>query len=159
MCSWIISLLVLVQRCPAVPTAPNTAPMMVIFKSASGVTMIALFPPSSKSVLPRRCATVTATSFPMRVDPVAEIKAMRLSAESHSPTSLSPIMRLDIPSGSPLLCRISASNFWQAMAHSGVFSLGFQTTVLPQTRARAVFHAHTATGKLNAVIIPTTPKG
>ncbi|COV15770.1 Uncharacterised protein [Mycobacterium tuberculosis] len=29
----------------------------------------------------------------------------------------------------------------------------------PQTSATAVFHAQTATGKLNAVITPTTPSG
>lgn len=41
----------------------------------------------------------------------------------------------------------------------GVFSEGFQTTELPQTSASAVFHDHTATGKLNALITPTTPSG
>ncbi len=40
-----------------------------------------------------------------------------------------------------------------------VFSDGFHTTVSPQTRARAVFHDQTATGKLKALITPTTPSG
>ncbi len=48
---------------------------------------------------------------------------------------------------------------WQAIAVSGVSSDGFHTTVSPQTSATAVFHAHTATGKLNAVMTPTTPSG
>ena len=30
---------------------------------------------------------------------------------------------------------------------------------VPHTSATAAFHAHTATGKLNAVITPTTPSG
>ncbi len=47
----------------------------------------------------------------------------------------------------------------QASAVSGVFSDGFQTTELPVTRARVVFHDQTATGKLKAVITPTTPIG
>ena len=42
---------------------------------------------------------------------------------------------------------------------SGVFSDGFHTTGSPATRAMAVFHAHTATGKLKAVMIPTGPSG
>ena len=42
---------------------------------------------------------------------------------------------------------------------SGVSSTGFQTTVSPHTSAIAVFHDHTAAGKLNAEITPTTPSG
>ena len=47
----------------------------------------------------------------------------------------------------------------QASAVSGVSSDGFHTTVSPQTSATAVFHDHTATGKLNALMTPTTPSG
>ena len=46
-----------------------------------------------------------------------------------------------------------------ASAHSGVFSLGFQITGSPHTSASAAFHAHTATGKLNALITSTGPSG
>jgi hypothetical protein len=46
-----------------------------------------------------------------------------------------------------------------ASAVSGVFSDGFHTTVLPQTTASAAFHAHTAAGKLKALMTPTTPSG
>ena len=52
-----------------------------------------------------------------------------------------------------------SNSAWQASAVSGVFSDGFQITALPHTSARAVFHAHTATGKLKALITPTTPSG
>ncbi len=38
-------------------------------------------------------------------------------------------------------------------------SEGFHTTVFPHTSAIAVFQDHTATGKLKAVITPTTPSG
>ena len=46
-----------------------------------------------------------------------------------------------------------------ASAVSGVFSDGFQRTTSPQTAARNAFHAHTATGKLKALMTPTVPSG
>ena len=49
--------------------------------------------------------------------------------------------------------------FVQAMAVSGVLEEGFHRMVSPQTRAMAVFQLHTATGKLKAVMTPTTPRG
>ena len=49
--------------------------------------------------------------------------------------------------------------FWQATPHIGAFSEGFHTQTSPQIHANAVFQAQTATGKLNAEIIPTTPIG
>ena len=45
------------------------------------------------------------------------------------------------------------------MAVSGVVGEGFQIIVSPATAAIAAFHDHTATGKLNAVMIPTVPSG
>jgi hypothetical protein len=53
----------------------------------------------------------------------------------------------------------SSSRWLMASDVSGVSSLGFQTTVSPQTRAIAVFHDHTAAGKLNAEMTATTPSG
>ena len=64
-----------------------------------------------------------------------------------------------MPSGIPLATNTSLAIFWQAKAQNGVFSLGFQTVTLPQIQANAVFQLQTATGKLKAEIIPTTPKG
>ncbi len=55
--------------------------------------------------------------------------------------------------------RTRSNRAWQASAVSGVFSDGFQITGLPQTSANAVFQAQTATGKLKALITPTTPSG
>ena len=64
------------------------------------------------------------------------------------------------PSGaSPNALAARAKSALQAMAQSGAFSEGFHTTLLPQTHARAAFQDHTATGKLNADITPTTPIG
>src|SRR5690606_30005836 len=159
MLSWMINRRVLVQRCPAVPTAPNTAPIMVIFRSALGLTIMALLPPNSNKDLPRRFATTAATSLPMRVDPVAETNGIRSSSEIHFPTSASPTIIEEIPSGNLFAFNMSAMISWQATAHNGVFSLGFQTTTSPHTKANAAFHDQTATGKLNAVIMPTIASG
>ena len=84
---------------------------------------------------------------------------MRRSAASRSPTSLPPTTRFDTPSGKPFREKTSCAILWHAIAVSGVFSDGFHTTVSPHTHASIAFHAHTATGKLNAVITPTTPSG
>ncbi len=48
---------------------------------------------------------------------------------------------------------------WTAIAVSGVSDDGFHSTTSPHTAASAEFHAHTATGKLNAEMTPTTPSG
>ena len=64
------------------------------------------------------------------------------------------------PAGTPPIRAIARSiNACVASAVSGVFSDGFHTTELPHTSASAAFHDHTATGKLNAEITPTTPSG
>ena len=42
--------------------------------------------------------------------------------------------------------------------NKGAFSEAFQTQVSPQIHAKAVFQFQTATGKLKAEIIPTTPR-
>ena len=81
-----INLLVEVQRCPAVPTAPNTAPGTTTFKSADGVIIIALFPPNSNNDFPKRCATVAPTILHILVEPVAEIKGILVSVVIISPT-------------------------------------------------------------------------
>ena len=64
-----------------------------------------------------------------------------------------------MPFGRPLAEKTSAAIFWHARAQNGVFSLGFQRVTSPQIQARAVFQLHTATGKLKAEIMPTTPNG
>ena len=81
-----MSLRVDVHLCPAVPTAPNTAPVRMMLRSALGVTMIALFPPNSSNDLPNLPATAVPTIFPIRVLPVADISGMRWSCVMNSPT-------------------------------------------------------------------------
>src|SRR5262244_1073816 len=127
---------------------------------ADGVTIIPLLPPSSRSERPSRCATVAATARPIDAEPVADTSGSFGDAASRWPTSRAPTTRQEIAEGTSeapaTVCWMSA---WQAIAHSDVFSDGFQTTVSPQTHAIAAFQAHTATGKLNAVMTPTGPSG
>ncbi len=74
---WAMMRLVLVQRCPDVPTAPNRMARVAISRSASSATMIALFPPSSRMVRPNRFETASATLRPTPVEPVNEIIGSR----------------------------------------------------------------------------------
>src|SRR5690606_19630917 len=147
-----------VQRCPAVPTAPKTAPTNTIFKSECSDTIMALFPPNSKIVLPKRSATVFDTWRPIRVDPVKETNGTRLSLFIKSPEAF-PVTKQLTPSGTLFFSNTLEMIFWHAIAHNGVFELGFQTQTSPQTQAKAAFQAQTATGKLNAEMIPTIPSG
>ncbi len=77
---------VLVHRCPAVPHAPNRMAGSTRSMFALGVTMIALLPPNSRIVRPRRFPTVSATRKPIWVLPVNEINGTRLSMRIRSPT-------------------------------------------------------------------------
>ena len=66
-----------------------------------------------------------------------------------------PVTRFSTPLGSPTSSKSSVS----LMAVNGVIVAGFKTTVLPQTRAGAIFQAQVAMGKFQGVIIPITPRG
>ena len=81
------------------------------------------------------------------------------SAVKYSPTLKSPFTKHEIPSGRLFSLATSSQIFWQATLHNGVFSEGFHIHVSPQIQAKAVFQHQTATGKLKAEIIPTTPRG
>ena len=72
---------------------------MAVSRSALGVMMMALFPPSSKSDFPNRAPTRWATSLPIRVDPVADNREMRWSSAIHWPTSAPPLSTQETPSG------------------------------------------------------------
>ena len=135
--------------------------------SASGITMIALLPPSSRSVRPSRLPTTSPTRRPMRVLPVALISGRRRSASIVSPTSVSlPITKPNTSSARPhfgtntsCLRITSCATLFMAIAVSGVIREGFQIMVSPHTAASMAFHAHTAAGKLNAVMMPIVPSG
>src|ERR1700749_1878122 len=108
--------------------------------------------------LPKRCATTGANSRPMRVEPVALTTGMRASFANASPASRRPSTTwLRCAGAAPDSAGARSNRAWQARAVSGVFSLGFQIVLSPQTQARQAFHAHTPTGKLKAEITATGP--
>src|SRR5262249_8170796 len=150
---------IVVQRCPAVPTAPNNTARTTNSGSASSITITPLLPPSSSSDRPSRSETDFATIRPMRVDPVALISGPRGPFTSRDPiTSSSPITRFTTPFH-PCFSSTASQISCTASAVSGVLSDGFQTTTSPHTIAISAFQLHTATGKLKALITPTTPSG
>jgi hypothetical protein len=61
--------------------------------------------------------------------------------------------------GAPCWASTRVTIFCTATAQSGVGDAGFQMVVSPHTAAMSAFHAHTATGKLKAVMQPTGPSG
>ena len=125
--SWTISRRSVVQRCPAVPAAENRIARLASSRSALGATIVALFPPSSSSTRPKRCATRGPTTRPIAVDPVAETNAIRGSSTNASPTSRPPWTSCTSPSGaSPKRFQARPASAITASAQSGVFSLGFQ---------------------------------
>src|SRR6187397_2034704 len=154
-----ISLLVDVHLCPAVPTAPNKAPRIDISISASFEIIIALLPPSSSNALPNLAPTAAPTAFPILVEPVADNRGILASFAIHSPTSRPPMIKEETPSGTLFFANTSEIICWHAIPHKGVFSDGFHTQTSPQTNASILFQLQTATGKLNAEMIPTIPNG
>ena len=120
---------------------------------------MALLPPSSSRLRPRRLAVASATALPMRVLPVADTSGTRASAAMVLPSVTSEVIRHETPSGTPFFWSTSPMMRWQARAVSGVFSDGFQMHTSPHTQAIMAFQDHTATGKLNADIMPTMPTG
>ncbi len=148
------------QRWPAVPIAANAIARSARSRSADGATIAPLLPPSSSSARPNRAASRGATARPIAVEPVADTSGTRRSSTSAWPTAGPPMItsaRCGGASANPAHAR--ANSAWVASAVSGVFSDGFHTHGSPQISASAAFHAHTATGKLNAEMTPTTPSG
>ena len=150
-----------VQRCPEVPRAENTMARTARSRSAVGLTIMALLPPSSRMLRPNRDATRGPTMRPIRVEPVAETIGTSRESTSASPIAAPPMTHCTRPSGASLPKRLSARSTIRivASAVSGVFSEGFQMTGSPQTSASAAFQHHTATGKLNAEITAQGPIG
>ena len=95
----------------------------------------------------------------MRSDPVALTRATRGSSSSGAALSRSVMTSWCTSAGQPASAMARSRIAEQASDVSGVSSDGFQITVSPHTRATAVFHAHTAAGKLNAEMTATTPRG
>ena len=75
------------------------------------------------------------------------------------PISAPPTQQVTIPFGKLFFSKTSIIIFIVAIVINAELGPGFQTHMLPQIKARAIFHPNTALGKLNAVITPTIPSG
>src|SRR5947207_15282294 len=96
----------------------------------------------------------------MLVEPVADTNGIRGSSANFWPTVFrSPTSRVKIAGSVPVSRQTRSAIFVTAIAVSGGFSDGFQIVASPHAAASAAFHHQTATGKLNAVITATAPRG
>ena len=93
--------------------------------------------------------------LPTAVDPVKATLSTPAWFSSASPVFPAPVMMLTTPSGSSASRKTSAS----LSAVSGVVSAGLSTTVFPQARAGAIFHAAMSSGKFHGMTCPATPSG
>ncbi len=106
-----------------------------------------------------RRATRSPTVRPTWVEPVKLISGMRLSSTNCWASSMPASLIRKKMSGKPPAFSASLQIFIDAIAVSGVLLDGFQMHTSPQIAARNEFHDHTATGKLNALMMPTRPSG
>ena len=121
--------------------------------------MMALLPPSSSKLLPRRSATRTPICRPTCVEPVNETSATRRSSTKRIASSVPASMKIWNIAGSECRSRTWLQRCCTASEHSAVLGDGFHTVALPAMAARNAFHDQTATGKLKAEMTPTTPSG
>ena len=92
---------------------------------------------------------------PTAVDPVKATLSTSGWVTSAWPVAPAPVMMLTTPGGRSACWQISANR----SAVSGVVSAGLSTTVLPQARAGAIFHASISSGKFQGMTWPATPMG
>src|SRR6478735_9202469 len=113
-----------------------------------------LAPPRACTRLPARLAR-SYTYSAIGVEPTKLIEATSGWSSRPSTATLSPCSTVKTPSGRPASCQSSAIQ----IAAEGSFSLGLRTTVLPAAIAMGKNHIGTIAGKLNGLMMPTTPSG
>ena len=126
------------QTWPQFWKLPAMAPSTATSRSASSSTMFADLPPSSSDT----CLSVPAASDMMRLPtsllPVSDTLSTLGCRHSASPSEPpGPVMTLSTPFGMPAWLASAAI----ISADSGVVDAGLSTTVLPVTRACAIFHS------------------
>ena len=98
-------------------------------------------------------------TVPVAHEPVKETSGMRASLAILSPIVRPGPMTSVMTPAWPCPSRTRFAIFETAIDASGTSLLGFQTMLSPHTAAMSAFQLQTATGKLNAVTMPTTPSG
>jgi hypothetical protein len=73
-----------------VPTAANVQALNAIYKSASSIMIVALFPPNYNKTFPNLSFTFCWIIFPTFVEPVKEIRGILLSSTILAPIYTSP---------------------------------------------------------------------
>ena len=135
---------------------PATIPLAAASRSASGNTVWADFPPSSRVTRFTFSVAALATAMPVAVDPVNATLSMPACLASASPVERShPVTTLSTPAGSPASCRISA----KATVEAGECSDGLATQTFPAASRGASFQVSSSSGLFHGVIAPTTPTG
>ena len=117
--------------------------------------MLAALPPSSRVARLRVPAISRAIILPTLVEPVKAILSMPGWSTIAWPVAPAPVTMLTTPGGRSACWQICA----KSSAVRGVVSAGLRTTVLPQARAGAIFHASMSSGKFHGMTWPTTPNG
>ncbi len=143
------------QTWPWLKKMPLTMPSTAWSSGASSKTMLAALPPSSRVTFLSLPATARAIALPTSVDPVKATLSTSGCDTMARPVSPAPVTMLTTPGGRSACWQISA----KSSAVSGVVSAGFSTTVLPQARAGAIFHASISSGKFHGMTWPATPSG
>src|SRR4051794_12074353 len=148
-----------VQRCPAVPNPPNSAPSTARSTSASSITTIGFLPPSSRHGDWMWRPHSSPILEPTALDPVKPtLSTSPRPSASSSPANVSAPdawTTFSTPPGTPPAWNSLAS----ASPSAAEYSAGLKTTALPHRIAGTRYQAGTATGKLPAVMIAATPTG
>ena len=134
--------------------APQNSRRPIPSTSASGSTIAASLPPSSRVNRLRSGAAAAAISFPVATDPVKLIFRTAGCWVIHAPSSSPPLTTLTTPAGSTWF-----STSPSIRVDSGVKGDGFSTTVLPARSAGPSFQPASRSGKFQGVMAATTPSG
>ena len=130
---------------------------MPLAKSASSSRMFADLPPSSRKHFFTVSAQSRMMARPVAVEPVNDSMSTRSSVVRTRPDSRREDgTTFTTPGGMSVF---SATSRPMIVAAHGVSGEGFSTIVQPLARAGATFVRFRYTGKLNGVIMPTTPMG
>jgi hypothetical protein len=147
---------VVVQRWPAVPTAPNTMAGNRQLQVGGFVDDDRVVAAQFQQRATHALRHALADQRPTLVDPVKLISGTRLSSTKVCASRGAGIVEQEEDVREAGLGQRLVADLHRAMADSGVFGEGFQMLMSPQIAATNAFQAHTATGKLNALMIPTS---
>ncbi|CAM5286163.1 hypothetical protein SVIOM74S_04646 [Streptomyces violarus] len=135
---------------------PQAAVEITASRSASGSTIMAELPPSSRWARLRWRPAASPTARPAGVEPVKEMTETRGSATRACPASGPPGSTCSRSCGRPAAAKTAAR---ASPPQTAVRGSGLRTTALPRARAGATERMDRISGALNGEITPTTPAG